>query len=139
MNTPIIDTSQFKIKLQMNVFEADVAYPSNTIMTVVVDSDGFSAVTDMDVDIKQLIRFTDDLTELYNTLKGVAKIQEPYDMQQFIEFSGDGKGHIYISGKLNSFGQNGSAQELKFENSIDQTSLPEFISNLSDVCCKYKT
>ena len=139
MNTPIIDTSQFKIKLQMNVFEADVAYPSNAIMTVAVDSDGFSAVTDMDVDIKQLIRFTDDLTELYNTLKGVAKIQEPYDMQQFIEFSGDGKGHIYISGKLNSFGQNGSAQELKFENSIDQTSLPEFISNLSDVCCKYKT
>ena len=139
MNTPIIDTSQFKIKLQMNVFEADVAYPSNTIMTVAVDSDGFSAVTDMDVDIKQLIRFTDDLTELYNTLKGVAKIQEPYDMQQFIEFSGDGKGHIYISGKLNSFGQNGSTQELKFENSIDQTSLPKFISNLSDVCCKYKT
>lgn len=139
MNTPIIDTSQFKIKLQMNVFEADVAYPSNTIMTVAVDSDGFSAVTDMDVDIKQLIRFTDDLTELYNTLKGVAKIQEPYDMQQFIEFSGDGKGHIYISGKLNSFGQNGSTQELKFENSIDQTSLPKFISNLSDICCKYKT
>ena len=139
MNTPIIDTSQFKIKLQMNVFEADVAYPSNTIMTVAVDSDGFSAVAVMDVDIKQLIRFTDDLTELYNTLKGVAKIQEPYDMQQFIEFSGDGKGHIYISGKLNSFGQNGSAQELKFENSIDQTSLPKFISNLSDVCCKYKT
>lgn len=138
MIMPSIETSQFKIKLQIKVFDSDLNYLSNTIMTVAVDSDGFSAVADMDVDIKQLIAFADDLTKLYNTLKGVAKIQEPYGMQQFIEFSGDGIGHIYISGKLNSFGQNGSAQELKFENSVDQTCLPKFISNLSDVCCKYR-
>ncbi len=139
MNTLGIETSQFEIKLQLNVFDTDVDYPSNTVMNVAVYSDGFSAVADMDIDIKQLIVFKDNLAELYNTLKGVAKIQEPYGMQQFIEFSGDGKGYIQISGKLNSFGQNGSAQELKFENSIDQTCLPEFISNLSDICCKYKT
>lgn len=138
MIMPSIETSQFKIKLQIKVFDSDLNYHSNTIMTVAVDSDGFSAVADMDVDIKQLIAFTDDLTKLYNTLKGVAKIQEPYGMQQFIEFSSDGIGHIYISGKLNSFGQNGSAQELKFENSVDQTCLPKFISNLSDLCCKYR-
>ena len=138
MIMPSIETSQFKIKLQIKVFDSDLNYHSNTIMTVAVDSDGFSAVADMDVDIKQLIAFTDDLTILYNTLKGVAKIQEPYGMQQFIELSSDGIGHIYISGKLNSFGQNGSAQELKFENSVDQTCLPKFISNLSDLCCKYR-
>ena len=52
MNTPSIETSQFKIDLKIKVFDTDIDYPSNTIMTVAVCSDGFSAVADMDIDIK---------------------------------------------------------------------------------------
>lgn len=92
----------------------------------------------MDIDIKEFVRFVDSLSTLYNTLNGIAIIQEPYGVQQFIKFCGDRTGHIYISGKLNSKGRKGFIQELTFENSVDQTYLPDFIDKLSLFCTKYR-
>ena len=73
MNVLSIETPQFKINLQIKIFDSDVNYPSNTIITVSVASDDFSAVTDMDIDIKQLIAFTDNFSMLYTTLESNAK------------------------------------------------------------------
>ena len=66
------------ICFQLKVFESDVAYSSNTILTISVISDNFSANTDMDIDIKSFVVFADALSSLYTTLNGTAIIQEPY-------------------------------------------------------------
>lgn len=137
MKTHCLESPQFKLDLQVKIFEADIKYPSNTIMTVNVESDGFCAVADMDIDIKALADFAEKLSLIYASLKGNAIIREPYGEKQFIEFCGDGKGRINVCGKLTSSGRGGFSQELHFENSIEQTYLPEFISNISKLCENY--
>ena len=137
MNICHIDHPHFKLQLQLKVFESDITYPSNTIMTVSVDSDGFCASTEMEVDIKQLGVFVNNLSSLYSTLNGIAIIQEPYGEEQFIKFSGDGSGHVAVSGKLTSNNRNDFAQSLFFENNIDQTCLQDFVKSLSGICAQY--
>ena len=73
-----IKSADFDICFLLKVFETDIAYTSNTILTISVNSDGFCANTDMDIDIKELVAFVDSLSSLYKTLNGAALIQEPY-------------------------------------------------------------
>ena len=136
--TIVLESENFCLSLEFKVFESDISYPSNTILSVSVTSAGFSASTTMDIDIKDIPTSCSKLQKLYDSLKGEAKIQEPFGDQQHITFSGDGKGHILISGKLNSNGANGFWQELKFENCIDQTYMPQFLKNLSSFSNQYK-
>ena len=130
-NTFVLEGENFKLSLTFQVFESDIAYPTNTIISVFVLSAGFSASTSMDVDIKEISEFCDELNKMYSTLKGSAKILEPFGNKQYIGFVGDGYGHILISGMLHSNGANGFCQELKFENSIDQTYFQKFITELT--------
>ena len=132
----MLETEQFILILEFQVFESDIEYPSNTILSVRVSSSGFSAATTMDIDIKAVCDFCNELEIVYNTLKGSAKIQEAYG-NQYILFSGDGLGHIMVSGFLDSQGANGFWQELKFENCIDQTFLPQFLRKLTALSNKY--
>ncbi len=125
-----LESEQFSLTLNFEVFENDIGYGPNTILAVSVFSYGFSASANMDVDIIAVSTFCDDLENIYNSLKGEAKIYETYG-SQIIHFSGDGLGHICVSGELCSNGMNGFWQELKFENSIDQTYLPDFIKSLN--------
>ena len=134
----LIKSANFDIRLQLKVFDADIEYSSNTILTVSVNSDGFCASTDMDIDIKQFVAFVDALSSLYSSLTGSAVIQEPYGEQQFIEFCTDRLGHISIRGELSSNGRKGFMQKLTFENCIDQTYLPELINSLTLCCAKYR-
>ena len=138
MKEYVIKSEGFYICFQLKVFESDVSYSSNTILTISVISDNFSANTDMDIDIKSFVVFIDALSSLYTTLNGTAIIQEPYGEQQYIELCADRSGHINIRGRLSSNGRGGFLQELSFENRIDQTYLPEFIGNLSSFCSRYK-
>ena len=92
----------------------------------------------MDIDIKEFVTFVDALTSLYKTLNGTAIIQEPYGERQFIEFRADRSGHINIRGELSSNGRNGFLQKLFFENSVDQTYMPDFIENLTMFAAKYR-
>ena len=137
-DTVLLKSESFSISLDFEVFESDISYSSNTILTVSVSSAGFSASTTMDIDIKDIPTFYYELQKLYDSLMGEAKIQEPYGNQQYILFSGDKKGHILVSGVLNSNGANGFWQELKFENCIDQTFLPQFLKKLSIFSNRYK-
>ena len=135
----VLETECFKLSLDFQVFESDISYPSNTILSVCVLSEGFSASTAMDIDIKDVASFCANLQKIYDSLSGEAKIQEPFGNRQYILFSGDKKGHILISGTLNSSGAKGFWQELKFKNIIDQTHLPLFIKKLdafSKLCVK---
>ena len=92
----------------------------------------------MNIDIKEFISFIEDSKTLYETLTNCAMIQEKYSGQQYIKFFGNKTGHIFVSGQLNSNGDNGFEQKLSFENCIDQTYLSEFINNLSLFCDKYR-
>ena len=136
-NTILLECENFSLSLDFQVFESDISYPSNTILSVSVSSEGFSASTTMDIDIKDIQTFCNELQKTYDSLKGEAKIQEPYGNQQYILFTGDKKGHIFVSGMLNSNGANGFWQELKFENCLDQTFLPQFLRKLTALSSKY--
>lgn len=133
----VIETERFKLSLDFQVFDSDISYPANTILSVNVLSNGFSASATMDIDIMDVASFCVNLQKIYNSLSGEAKIQEPFGNRQYLLFSGDQKGHILISGVLNSNGANGFWQELKFENRIDQTHLPLLIERLDAISRLY--
>ena len=134
----MLESEQFSLSLDFQVFESDIAYPSNTTLSVGVFSSGFFASTTMDIDVKDVCGFCNELEIVYNTLRGSAKIQEAYG-NQYILFSGDGLGHIMVSGLLNSQGANDFWQELKFENRIDQTYIPRFLKGLTDFATQFKS
>ena len=136
-NIFVLQSESFSLSLTFEVFESDIAYPTNTIISISVSSVGFSASTSMDVDIKEISEFCDELNKVYSTLKGSAKILEPFGNKQYIGFVGDGYGDILISGMLHSNGANGFWQELKFENSIDQTYFPIFLKKITEYVKQY--
>ncbi len=136
-NTVLLESESFRLSLDFQVFESDISYPSNTILSVSVASDGFLASAKMEIDIKSLPIFFHELQNVYDSLSGEAKIREPYGNDQYIAFSGDKKGHILVSGTLSSHGANGFWQELKFENRIDQTFLPPFLQKLQAFSNQY--
>ena len=43
----LIKSANFDISLQLKVFETDIQYPSNTVLTISVNSDGFCAKADL--------------------------------------------------------------------------------------------
>lgn len=128
----ILKTESFELSIKLKVFEDDIKYPNNTIMSIKVESNGFCANTNMDINIKDFAKFTVDLYKIYETLSGEAKIEEPYGMHMYLYFKGNGRGHISIKGYLTNCGQS-----LEFENNIEQTCLQEFCYNLKQIYCKY--
>ena len=128
----ILKTETFLLSIKLQVFENDIKYPNNTIMSIKVESDGFSASTNMDINIKDFAKFTIDLCQIYETLSGEARIEEPYGMHMYLSFIGNGRGHISVKGYLTS-----CDQVLEFKNDIDQTYLQEFCYNLKKAYCKY--
>lgn len=131
-----IKSEQFDLSLNFRVFDSDIQYGSNTILSVCVSSSGFSATATMDIDIKRLPFFCNELKNVYDSLNGKARLQEAFG-DQYIEFCGDGKGHIGIAGQLESNGSDGFSQKLQFENRIDQTFLPAFLASLNSLANHY--
>ena len=91
----------------------------------------------MDINARDLTGFAQQLCRVYDTLSGIASIEEPYGMHMYLNFQGDGRGHIAVQGFL--FGGNGTGNEhsLKFKNSIDQTELRPFCFALEASCAQY--
>lgn len=120
----------FKMSLDIQVFENDISFPTNTIMNIDVESCGFCGNTTMDIDVKELAKFGVQLSEIYISLKGKTKIQEPYGQKQFVEFIGDGVGHVSVCGMISN--ETTFSQKLCFENQIDQTILKDFANELKE-------
>ncbi len=132
----ILKAKDIEIKLDIRIFEEDLEFPTNTILTVQLQSFGFSSVADMDVDIKELAVFAKDLLNIYNSLEGAANLREPYGYKSHIEFSALNRGHIGVSGTLHA--QPGALSHiLSFENFIDQTELEDFAKRLFEDHKKY--
>ena len=130
----VLRTDSLYISLNLRVFENDIEYPSNTIMDVEVESDGFSGKASMDIDVKAFGNFAANLYDIYERLDGEARITEPYGDQMYISFEGNGRGHIKANGMLCNMGQ-----ILKFENEFDQTYLQAFAYELKQAYAKYLT
>lgn len=125
-----LKSDHFSFRIKLRIFQEDICLPSNTIMEVQVESDGFSANTTMDIDIKEFAKFALDLSRVYETLSGEARIEEPYGRHMYFRFVGNGRGHIAIDGYLQKENRVGNEQILKFENEIDQTALRDFCYEL---------
>ena len=132
-----LDTDQFQLEFKTKIFESDMVYPVNTTLTVNVCSFDFSAMTTMDIDIRKFADFTKSLQELYQTLSGKVRLEEPYGKHSYIEFSGKTDGYIKVKGRLYSNHQYGASQELYFENEFDQTYLQCFANELFSNYKKY--
>ena len=128
----VLESENFRLSLDFQIFEEDIPHPVNTTLSIHVSSAGFSASTTMDIDIKDIPIFCKNLKNIYASLTGTAKIQEPFGKQHIL-FAGDKLGHIAMSGHLHSNGICGFWQELKFENAIDQTFLPPFLEYLTNI------
>ena len=130
-------TENLELKLSPDFYIEDITYPTNTIMGVNVYSDGFCASTSMDIDLRELAVFSEKLCQVYDTLSGEARIEEPYGLHMYLQFIGDGKGHISVKGLLHGGNRAGNEHTLEFENSIDQTELRAFCFALRDACNDY--
>ena len=128
----LLENDSFRLSLIFNVYESDILYSTNTILSVAVTSAQFSASATMDIDIKDIQDFCNNFKHIYDCFAGNAKIQGPYGDKQYILFSSDKYGHVTVSGYLNSNGVNNFWLELKFENSIDQTHLLTLFDGLND-------
>lgn len=132
-----LKSDNFSLNIKLQIFKEDIRLPTNTIMEIEVLSDGFSANAAMDIDIKEFARFALDLSHVYETMSGEARIEEPYGMHMYLLFIGNGKGHIAIKGYLHKGNRIGNEHILKFENDIDQTSLSSFCYDLLSNYKKY--
>ena len=131
----VLNTEKFHLSLSFDIDEDEFAYTVNTIMTVSVTSDGFSATTDMDIDIKEFCKFAKELKRVYDSLNGSATIKEPYGYGQYISFRADNRtGYITVKGFLCDDLKN---NELHFENNFDQTYLKPFSQQLCSAYSKY--
>lgn len=119
----------FCLTLELKVFESDIRYPSNTLMTVTVESCGFGGTSVFDIDVKEFGRFAGELEQLYQILRGKTEIREPFGYRQFLSFEGNGLGHICIKGDMRSDPQ-AMSHRFTFENMVDQTFLRDFAAEL---------
>lgn len=119
----------FLLTLELKVFESDIRCPSNTLMTVTVESCGFKGSSIFDIDVKEFGRFARELEQIYQTLRGKTEIREPFGYRQFLAFEGDGLGHIVVVGEMKS-DPHTMSHRLIFENVVDQTLLREFAAEL---------
>lgn len=132
-----LETENFLLELKPKVQQNDFPYPVNTSLNVKVSSYGFSAEAVMDIDVRGLADFAVHLNELYETLKGSARLEEPYGAHCYIEFMACTGGHIRVKGDIHNGMAYGYEQELSFENKIDQTYLRSFAKSLFSAYRKY--
>lgn len=93
-------------------------------------SSPFQAEIDFFFDYPSLSTFSDQLEFLQKSLVGTAKLGNLHE-NPYIQFDGDGRGHISVSGKLCSTASR--MQHLTFEFETDQTALTPFIDELRAV------
>ena len=132
-----IETDTFILELIPEIYLQDFAYPVNVTLGVKVSSYGYSAETFMDVGVQDIAEFAVQLNNLYETLEGEAKLEEPYSVHNYIVFIAEPNGHIKVTGQLNNKNVFGYTQEINFENEIDQTFLRSFIDQLFTDFRKY--
>ncbi len=132
-----LEAENFLLELRPEVHRDDLLFPVNTSLKVRVSSCGFSGESVMDMDVRGLAIFSASLSRLCERLQGSARLEEPYGSHCYVEFTACRGGHIKITGDLHKANACGYAQELAFENEIDQTYLNGFARALWADYAKY--
>ncbi|MBR0463880.1 MAG: hypothetical protein IJJ23_05780 [Clostridia bacterium] len=81
-----IESDTFILEFFPEIHEQDFGYPVNVNLGVKVSSYGYSANTFMDVGVRGIAEFALQLKNLYETLSGEARLNEPYSVHNYIEF-----------------------------------------------------
>jgi hypothetical protein len=100
---------------------------SGGVCNLDVQSSPFQAQIKFFFDNPSLLKFIDQLKNLENSLSGKARLGNMYE-DPYIQFEGNGRGHVTVSGKLQVSGDH--SQQLEFEFRTDQTALGPFIHEL---------
>jgi hypothetical protein len=119
------------IVLQTNSENASLAFRaierfddgSGYSATLVVRSGWISAEYHFVFESHALARFIRELEQIDGTLAGVARLKPAYE-DQFVEFRGDGNGHVSVTGELI---EQVPQQRVEFEFATDQTCLRPLI------------
>jgi hypothetical protein len=90
-------------------------------------SDAFSAALPFTFDDPPVWRFVSQLEVLEETLQGAARLGRKHE-DEHILLTGDGLGHINVTGVLRVYG--GHPQRLEFAFGTDQTALGQFIRSI---------
>ena len=125
-NTIKLEAKDFTLDMHAKVYKGDPVI-NNVLLTVKVVSNDFSGAMEMEVGSLGLEEFVQNLTKMYKTLKGEARIEEPYGNRCFINFKTDRTGHVEVNGKLVVW-----TQQLLFENIFDQSYLEKFVKHLAE-------
>ena len=125
-----LKTEHFFLEFNPELHQDDFSYAVNTSLSIKVISYGFSAESIMDIDVRKLANFTVQLNELYETLEGSARLEEPYGGHGYIEFMACGRGHIAVKCNIHNGNAYGYEQDLSFEIEIEQTCLKSFAKGL---------
>lgn len=113
--------------------EASAGNPFNTTFLMKVVSHPFVGAAEWECDIKDFIKFTEELTYMYEFRGKYARLEcQGYD--SYIEFTMNALGHMKVNGKL----VGGVANCLTFNFDADQTSLYGFIMELERISCLEK-
>lgn len=132
MSAHILEANDFRLELNTEIFYDNLDCPVNAYLTVNVKNGDYSGSTLMDIDIDQLADFSVELKKVYDTLKGSAKIEEPYGHCGDITFTAEKNGYINISGHIRTetFNDVWKGNELNFRTTIDQTFFQPFVNGL---------
>lgn len=132
MSAHILEAYDFRLEFAATIFDNDINSPVNTYLGVYVKNDDFCGSAVLEIDIRQLAEFSLKLKEVYNTLTGIAEIEEPYGHNGSISFSADKSGHIKVSGHIctEHIRTEIKKNELIFAASFDQTFLRPFADGL---------
>ena len=97
---------------------------------------GFDGLIGAEIRTDEFRKFRDELALLYQNLDGEARL---YVLQGWVDltFRGDGLGHVEVRGTVTDYP--GIGNVLKFELGIDQTFLPDLISQLDNLESEYPT
>ena len=96
----------------------------------------FTAATGFTFDYPPMTDFIERLAALQESLVGEARLGQQYE-EPFVLFSGDGRGHITVSGVLGDYGDH--IQRLEFEFTTDQTALGPFVQDLRNLAADRAT
>ncbi|MBQ9807099.1 MAG: hypothetical protein IJW49_11430 [Clostridia bacterium] len=106
--------------------EAERGNPYNTVFSVRVVSGAFCGYASCEYDIKEFIKFANEIEELFLFKRNSAMLNDMCYGGK-VNFSADKTGHLEISGEI--FG-NAAEQRLVFCFSADQTCLGAFVKTV---------
>ena len=99
-----------------------------------VQAGGYHGKADATIMTSEVTEFTSELRTLFETLSGTAKFQT-LEGQLSLELTGDGKGHIELTGEVKD--KPGIGNRLQFTLQIDQSQLGQSLREIENVTLKF--